>query len=85
MQETWGVLTACSAETIVSPDTDAIGALSAMNRAGNSRLMVVAERRSQQVKHVPHDPPALVVQEVVRRWSHACELLPIHLPLLANY
>ena len=35
------VLTACSAETMVAPDTDAMKALSTMNRTGNSRLMVV--------------------------------------------
>jgi hypothetical protein len=59
--------------------------LSTMNRTGNSRLMVVDERRSQQVKHVPHDPPVLVVQEVVRLRSQDCEPSAIHFPLLANY
>jgi len=31
----------CSAENTISPDTDAVKALSIMNRTGNSRLMVV--------------------------------------------
>jgi Zn-dependent protease len=37
------VLAPCSRETTVSPDTDAMKALSIMNRTGNSRLMVVQE------------------------------------------
>ena len=35
------VLAPCSVETTVAPDTDAMKALSIMNRTGNSRLMVV--------------------------------------------
>ena len=35
------VLVSCSTETMVSPNTDAMQALSLMNRTGNSRLMVV--------------------------------------------
>lgn len=35
------VLADCSTETMVTPDTDAMKALSTMNRTGNSRLMVV--------------------------------------------
>ncbi len=35
------VLAPCSAETTISPDADAMQALSIMNRTGNSRLMVV--------------------------------------------
>ncbi len=35
------VLVPCSRETTISPDTDALEALSIMNRTGNSRLMVV--------------------------------------------
>jgi Zn-dependent protease len=35
------ILTPCSIETTIPPDTDALKALSIMNRTGNSRLMVV--------------------------------------------
>jgi len=35
------VLVPCSTETTISPDTDAMNALSVMNRTGRSRLMVV--------------------------------------------
>ena len=35
------VLVPCSTESTISPDTDALKALSVMNRTGNSRLMVV--------------------------------------------
>jgi Zn-dependent protease/CBS domain-containing protein len=35
----------CSAENTISPQTDAVKALSIMNRTGNSRLMVVDEGR----------------------------------------
>lgn len=35
----------CSDENVVSPDTDAMKAMSIMNRTGNSRLMVVSEDR----------------------------------------
>jgi Zn-dependent protease len=35
------ILAPCSLETVVSPDMDAMKALSIMNRTGNSRLMVV--------------------------------------------
>jgi CBS domain-containing protein len=35
------VLAPCAAENTISPDTDAMKALSTMNRTGNSRLMVV--------------------------------------------
>lgn len=35
----------CSPETSISPDTDAMKALSLMNRTGNSRLMVVQDDR----------------------------------------
>jgi predicted transcriptional regulator len=37
------ILISCSPETTVSPDTDAMKALSLMNRTGNSRLMVVED------------------------------------------
>jgi len=46
-REQWGqlrvqdVLLPCSPETTVSPDTEAVKALSQMNRTGRSRLMVV--------------------------------------------
>jgi len=35
------ILAPCSNETTISPQTDALKALSIMNRTGNSRLMVV--------------------------------------------
>ena len=35
------VLAPCSVESTIAPDTDALKALSIMNRTGNSRLMVV--------------------------------------------
>jgi Zn-dependent protease/predicted transcriptional regulator len=35
------ILAPCSIENVISPDTDAMKALSVMNRTGNSRLMVV--------------------------------------------
>ena len=35
------VLVPCSIDTTISPDTDAMRALSLMNRTGRSRLMVV--------------------------------------------
>ncbi len=40
-QSVQDVLVPCSSETTISPDTDAMKALSIMNRTGNSRLMVV--------------------------------------------
>ena len=39
------LITPCSNENAVSPDTDAVQALSAMSRTGNSRLMVVDDDR----------------------------------------
>ena len=39
------VVVPCSGENAVSPQTDALQALSLMNRTGNSRLMVVDENR----------------------------------------
>jgi predicted transcriptional regulator len=35
----------CSADTTISPQADAVKALAAMRRTGNSRLMVVEESR----------------------------------------
>jgi predicted transcriptional regulator len=35
------ILAPCAIENTITPDTDAMKALSAMNRTGNSRLMVV--------------------------------------------
>jgi Zn-dependent protease/predicted transcriptional regulator len=35
----------CSADNVISPDTDAVKALALMNRSGNSRLMVVENNK----------------------------------------
>jgi Zn-dependent protease/predicted transcriptional regulator len=39
------VVNSCSAENVISPDTDAVKAMALMNRSGNSRLMVVENNR----------------------------------------